>query len=132
MKKIIFLFVFLLVGCEVNDTNYSFEEGYYSGTFIIVESDGQTLTGNVNFSFINDQYSVIPETRYLPPVGAGMYEIYLNVINITDTVPHTAEFDWTLILNGNFEFSYNDQVLTLKQNDIKHNRKRTISLTKQN
>ncbi len=132
MKKIMFLFVSLLVGCEVNDTNYSFEEGNYSGTFIIVESDGQTLTGNVNFSFINNQYSVIPETRYLPPVGAGKYKINLNVINITDTVPHTAEFDWTLILNGNFEFSYNDQVLTLKQNDIKHNRKRTISLTKQN
>ena len=76
------------------------------------------------------KYSVIPEIRFLPPTGGGVYQVNNNVIIFSDTIPHT-EFDWTLILDGEFKFSLDDQVLTLRQNDTKYNRVRIISLTKQ-
>jgi hypothetical protein len=132
MKKLLILLLSLFIGCEVTETDTSFEEGNYSGTFKMVESDGQVLNGNVNISLNNNKYSVIPEQRYLPPVGAGKYNVNGNSINLLDTAVHTADFDWTLILNGDFEFSYNDRVLTLTQNDTEHDRKRTLLLTKQN
>lgn len=132
MKKIIFLFLSFFIGCGINDANISLEEGNYSGTYTIIEADGQTSSGNINFLFNDNRYSVVPEKAYLPPSGAGIYEVKGNSINITDTAIHTAEFDWTLILNGKFEIMNNNEVLILKQNDIKYRRKRTISLTKQN
>jgi hypothetical protein len=131
-KTILFLFVILFWGCEESDTNVNFENGNYSGTFIITESDGQPQSGNVIFNFSNNSYSVVPEKLYLPPVGGGTFSINGNTIVLVDTAIHTAEFDWTLILNGSFELSYNGNILILKQNDTTHNRKRIISLTKQN
>lgn len=131
-KTILFLFVILFWGCEESDTNVNFENGNYSGTFTITESDGQPQSGNVIFNFSNNSYSVVPEKLYLPPVGGGTFSINGNTIMLVDTAIHTAEFDWTLILNGSFELSYNGNILILKQNDTTHNRKRIISLTKQN
>lgn len=131
MKKVIFLFlVSLLIGCGVNDTNH-FEEGNYSGTFLIVEPDGHTLTGNVDFTFSNNRYSNYCLLWSLPS-GSGEYSIKRNIIKITDTALHPAVGDGTRILSGDFEFSFNGKVLSLKQNDTKYNRKRTITLTKQN
>jgi hypothetical protein len=130
MKKLGFLLSFLLISCEVNETEVQFEEGDYSGTFTLVESNGQVLTGKVDFSLNNNKYSVIPEQRYLPPAGAGTYSINGNTINLIDTAGHRADFDFTLILNGDFEFLYNERVLTLKQNDTMHDRERTILLNK--
>ena len=129
-KTILFLFVILFWGCEDADTNFNLQDGNYSGAFTITDSNGISQSGNVMFSFSNNSYTVIPEKLYLPPVGAGTFSAIGNNIILNDTAIHTAEFDWTLILNGSFEISYNGSVLTLKQNDIKHNRKRFFSLTK--
>jgi hypothetical protein len=134
MKKIIilFLFVILCIGCEESSTGIYLEDGNYSGTFMIIESNGQTQTGNINFNFSNNNYSVVPEYKYLPPAGAGTFSRNSNTINLVDTAIHTAEFDWSLILNGNFNLAQNGKALILEQNDTKQNRKRIISLTKQN
>jgi len=47
---------------------------------------------------------------------------------LEDKAIHTAEFDWTLILNGKFDFTYDGIKLILKQNDKQFNRLRTIEL----
>jgi hypothetical protein len=45
---------------------------------------------------------------------------------------HTAKFDWTLILNGEFLFSKNNDTIVLIQEDRLRNRFRHIELTKLN
>ena len=132
MKKAIFLLLIIFCfGCDESDSNFNLENGNYSGVFTITESNGQPQSGNVIFNFTNNSYSVVPEQLYLPPIGAGTYSINGNSIVLIDTAIHTTNFDATLILNGNFELSYNSDVLILKQNDTTYNRKRIITLKRQ-
>lgn len=82
-------------------------EGEYNGTFTITYHVGtdsaRTETGAVEFSFDDGRYDVDGEQRYLPPRGGGKYTIGSS-INLTDRELHTAEFDWSLILNGSFDY----------------------------
>jgi len=134
MKPIIALsFLMLFVGCEIsdfsNDQIHSIEAGNYSGIFIFREK-GYVSQGKVKFSFTENSYTCIPETQYLPPRGGGKYKIKIERIHLTDLFPHTAEFDPSLILNGEFLIVRKNIMIILTQKDEKRNRERYIELTK--
>ncbi len=105
--------------------------GTYRGTFTITGKTGYAATGVVTFTFTADAYECHPETMYLPPAGAGKLTILLHTIVLRDTVPHTAEFDWTLILNGPFSYAFDGTHLVLVQDDETYQRHRVIDLTRQ-
>ncbi len=136
MKRLInFLLIIILISffnsCTEEEEIYStIDDGIYEGTFIIVESDGKMYSGKVTFTFNKSTYTCVPEIRYLPPSGGGSFQTNKNKIMLEDKVIHTAEFDWTLILNGEFYFIYDGNKLILKQNDMNHNRYRDIELLK--
>lgn len=134
LKKIIwvsFLF-FLITGCKESETDVFIENGIYSGTFTLINENGKIESGKVTFTFFDNKYSCVPEKIYYPPVGGGKFSINGNKIKLTDTSVHTAEFDWTLILDGEFFISYEGKTILMKQQDIKYKRVRTILLSKQN
>ena len=106
-------------------------QGTFQGTFTITHSTGVSESGIVTFTFSGDQYTCTPETRYLPPSGAGLFAMLDHTISLTDTVPHTLEFDGSLVLNGVFSVFYNGTHLVLVQDDVKHKRHRRIELTRQ-
>lgn len=116
-------------GCEGDTLNMGIREGVYAGVFTIRQSDGTEQSGLVTFTFGASTYSCLPDKPYLPPSGAGTFHSYNNTIVLKDNVGHTAEFDWTLILNGEFSFSFDGKTLTLTQNDQKYKRYRIIVLT---
>lgn len=68
----------------------------------------------------------------MPPAGRGSYSVHGTIITLTDNIAHTAELDWTLILNGDFDYSFNGKTLTLAQDDTRFHRYRTITLLLQN
>jgi hypothetical protein len=105
-------------------------QGTFQGTFTITHSTGVSESGTVTFSFSGGQYTCIPETMYRPPSGAGLFALFNHAIWLTDTVAHTAEFDWTLILNGAFSVFYDGTHLVLEQDDAKFQRHRRIDLTR--
>lgn len=138
MRQIIlFSFLVILFGCKDKSTDcftdqaQSVEAGNYSGIFIFTEK-GNISHGNVRFTFTIDSYTCVPETQYLPPSGSGKYKIMNEKIILTDLVPHTAEFDWSLILNGEFLFIKKNEAIILIQKDKKRDRLRYIELNKQN
>ena len=105
-------------------------QGTFQGTFTITHSTGVSESGIVTFTFSGGQYTCTPETQYLPPSGAGLFSRLDRTIWLKDTVAHTAEFDWTLILNGAFSVIYDGTHLVLAQNDVKYQRHRKIELTR--
>lgn len=124
------LLCLICFGCDDDPLNLGIREGVYTGVFTIRESDGTEQSGGVTFTFTAHTYSCVPDERYLPPSGAGTYRTYNNTLVLTDMVAiHTAEFDLTQILGGEFSFSFDGRTLTLGQNDKKYNRVRTIVLT---
>jgi hypothetical protein len=131
MTKICFALILALtcLACDHGvDPVRPIQIGDYVGTFSIRSENGTTLSGLVTFRFHAGTYSCIPEKVYLPPSGGGSYRISGNSLTFSDTVMHTAEFDWSLILNGDFTYSNDGNRITLTQNDIEHRRYRTIVL----
>ena len=136
MKYSLLLFTLLLfVGCKDKSTNSSnsplIEVGEYNGIFTFTEND-YTSTSNVKFTFTDTIYTCIPQKAYMPPTGGGKYEYQKDKIVLTDMVMHTAEFDWTLILGGEFNYSKSGNTIILIQEDKNRNRFRKIELTKSN
>lgn len=135
MKNIIFVILLLIVGCKDKSTDSTtinaIEAGKYNGVFTFTEN-GETAIGNVEFTFTDTSYKCVPVKKYLPPVGEGKYEIQKDKIILTDMMIHTAEFDWTLILGGEFDFIKNGNTVVLVQEDKERNRFRKIELSKSN
>lgn len=134
MKQIIvFTIILLFAGCETldfsEDTIQNIEAGNYSGIFIFTQKNNVSQ-GKVKFTFTDNSYTCIPETQYLPPRGGGKYEIKSERILLTDLFSHTAEFDPSLILNGEFLYVRNNETIILIQKDKKRGRQRYIELTK--
>ena len=102
MRTMISLAMLLILfnGCSDDGFPNSITDGTYVGIFTIKLEDGQTKTGGVTFTFNGNSYSCNPEKLYLPPSGEGSFHVIGQVLRLKDTALHTAEFDWTLILNG--------------------------------
>jgi len=128
MRTTILLAILVLLSCSDVWLFNPIDDGTYAGTFTITLENGLTKTGNVTFTFKGRTYSCVPDKQYLPPGGAGEFLTFGRTIRIKDTALHTAEFDWTLILNGDFEFTFDGSRLVLQQNDTKHHRFRVIDL----
>jgi hypothetical protein len=131
MTKVCFALILALtcLACDHGvDPTRPIKSSDYVGTFSIRSEDGTTQSGQVTFRFRTNTYSCIPEKVYLPPSGAGSYRLGDHSLTLTDTAMHTAQFDWSLILNGDFTYSNDGNKITLTQNDTEHRRYRTIVL----
>jgi hypothetical protein len=106
-------------------------DGTYHGTFTITEEGLPAESGTVTFTFSGDGYFCRPERKYVPPSGGGLFLVIGRTMTLTDTAVHTAEFDWSLILGGEFSFTFDGSRLLLEQQDQKHQRHRTIDLRRQ-
>jgi hypothetical protein len=111
--------------------NPSVFDGTFYGTFTITNNMGVEETGAVTFTFSGDKYRCIPEKKYLPPGGGGLFKTIGQALVLNDTMTHTAEFDHTLILNGAFSYTYDGSHLVLYQDDQQYLRFRRIDLTRQ-
>jgi hypothetical protein len=109
--------------CSDLALNPSDLDGTFKGTFTITHTTGLGESGIVAFKFAGNQYTCIPEKVYLPPSGSGLFSIVHQTMRLTDTAIHTAEFDWTLILDGEFSISFDDSHLVLEQDDQKPRQK---------
>jgi hypothetical protein len=127
-RIIAILVTIIFWACSDTGVNPIDLQGTYQGTFTITHSTGLVQSGKVTFTFTDGRYTCVPETRYLPPSGAGSFVMGHNTISLTDTVPHTAEFDWTLILGGEFAVWSSGSHPILVQDDQKYQRHRTIDL----
>jgi len=125
MKTKIFFFLTLvitIVGCNKDDDNTETNvDGNYIGVF---ERDGNT--SDVELTFNNGTWNGASETEKFPALCNGTYSISGNAITFENTCPWTAEFDWTLILSGDWNYNLNGNTLVLiKTNGDKY------TLTKQ-
>ena len=136
LEGIVIWSISLVYNCNKNPINsLTSIIGEYKGTYSRISnyrSNNPFIEkGPINFKFVEKTYSCGGEMRYLPPSGSGEYKIVNDKIILKDTGRHTAEFDWTLILNGEFNFIFNNNnSLRLYQYDGKYDRYHDIFLTK--
>jgi len=138
MKRlVIFLFpLLILISCKKSsNTIQELESGIYKGTFT-VNYDGKKQTASDIEVILNSDksyHSTGNKNPRIPAGGSGTYIIKNNAILFNDKNPWTAEFDWGLILTGEYKISFSNKKLILKKT-IESNNTRTIyeyDLTKQ-
>lgn len=100
--------------CSEKDLDGSIPNGDYTGTFTVNYADGSTHSGPVTISFSEENsYSATGNPDYYPAGGNGNYRIDDDTFIFTDENFWTANFDWGLILNGEYTYTFTDNELTL-------------------
>ena len=117
--------------------------GNFFCTFYAGTDSAITISNSVTFTFVDtgsyNGYTLFPDSGWYhcyggglnPPSGGGIYHVTSDSIILSDRVAHTADFDWTLILNGAFSIQFRTDSLIMKQNDTKFLRYRYINLALQ-
>lgn len=108
---ILFCLLIGLASCNDEDSPSNIN-GEYVGVF---ERNGNSSA--VELTFTNGIFSGESEIVKFPALCNGTYTISRNTITFTNACAWTAEFDWTLILGGEWDFKLNNDVLTLTKSN---------------
>jgi hypothetical protein len=97
----------LWLSCQKNNDDDSSDKlaGSYSGTF---NRTGFGDSSKVRISLGDNQFTGQSDTEKYPAICRGSYEFNDQTISFVDSCAWTADFDWTLILNGTYNISFVD------------------------
>lgn len=87
--------------------------GTYSGTFIVHYSN-ESHTGKVTLTLSNGHYECSANPDHFPAGGGGNWNARSSTLHFDDQNMHTADFDWNLILNGDYDFTFDGKHLDLE------------------
>ncbi|WP_131538923.1 hypothetical protein [Pedobacter nototheniae] len=103
----------ILLGCKKDKTvKQPFITGKYVGTFNYTVA-GKTEVAPAQVIFGPTNYTSIGQPNKKPAGGSGTYTFNTDSFLFTDTHPWTADFDWGLILKGNFDYEVKGDSLIL-------------------
>jgi hypothetical protein len=106
-------------------------QGRWEGTYTIVHDYGAPTavkeTGDVTFVVAGDKFRVTGDRPRLPPDAAGPVTVGDEVV-LVDELFHTADYDWTLNVDGPFTYAVGAGTLVLEQHDAVRKRLRTFIL----
>lgn len=113
MKIILSAFTFMLLFSSCKKTaKTSIAEGTYSGTFKVTYNTG-TQTGPVTVDLINSNYNCSYNLNKIPAGGSGSYSYTNDKITFSDQGIWTADFDWGLVLGGEYNYSLSENSLII-------------------
>ena len=99
----ILAFTLILVACQKdNDEVIGNFDGLYSGTFQRTGMD----TTDVSIEFFQNTFRGESSRDKYPAICRGSFDLDNNSINLVDSCTWTADFDWSLILNGSYNISF--------------------------
>ncbi len=99
--------IIIALACSSDDDQPNIE-GEYIGIF---ERNGNT--SNVELNFANGIFSGDSETVKFPAICNGNYSISNKTIEFENLCIWTAEFDWTLVLGENWNYTFINNILTM-------------------
>jgi hypothetical protein len=110
---IIFGILSFTFACNNDDENSQPEiNGEYIGVF---ERNGNT--SNVELNFNNGIYSGESDTVKFPAICDGNYSVSSNLIMFQNECIWTAEFDWTLILSDEWNYTIENNILIMTKSN---------------
>jgi len=91
--------------------------GIYTGTFTVKYLNGDTFSNPVSIDFTeNNNYLSSGNVDRFPAGGSGTYKRNGSRIEFNDANIWTADFDWYLILRGEYDYSFNGNELIISAN----------------
>lgn len=92
-------------------------KGRYEGTFQRTIDGNSEGEAEVWIVFEGGNFNGSSEHRNFPAICAGSYSISRSTIKFSNTCFFTADFDWTLILAGDFRVERSGEALILSKSD---------------
>lgn len=105
---IILSIVTLILGCKKDNLNI--KDGTYKGTFTVTYSSG-TQTGQTTLELKNGKFTCSGNSNRMPAGGSGTFSLDNDKITFNDGNAWTADFDWNLILNGKYNYTFDGKKL---------------------
>jgi hypothetical protein len=119
--SLLFLFIALVVagGCKKDNVSSQKLQGNYTGR--LVTQGVQSTPGVIDFKveITGNNYHAFPTTGLLPLSSKGTFALNNNdQIAFTDSLVHTANFNWSLLLSGTYSAEYKgDSLILVKGGD---------------
>jgi len=108
---IILLITLITVSCSKNQDNQS-PQGTYTGTFQRI-TGGMGDTVHVSVSLVGNVFSGMGGRDYYPSICSGTFSLNGEQADFKNSCFFTANFDWSLILNGKYTFNSKDDSLVI-------------------
>ena len=113
----------LLSGC-VEKLDFARMKGAYSGTFnyFRIEASNPPEIASVNVNLTQNAYNCSSGENYIPAGGEGVFTVFDGQkIKFEDQKFRTANFDWGLILNGEYKYRLKGDSLILTKGSAAQN-----------
>lgn len=117
MKPLLcFLVLIVTLGssCKKNDNQAIKLSGTYAGTFQRKVS-GSGAVSNVSLNFSDNAWNGESQTVKYPALSHGTFSTTGNKINFKNESALTAEFDWSLILSGDYDIALSGNKITISK-----------------
>lgn len=111
MRLFILFFAFFLVvltGCEKLEENQEFA-ATYKGVFVRTNGTPEysPMRANVTLTFTKSDFNGSSDAGNYPSVCSGTFAISQSKLMVTNSCFFTADFDWTLIFKGEYNYEQN-------------------------
>jgi hypothetical protein len=116
LAMIIFSLTIFLSSCDKTDRGI--KEGIYKGIFSAVNSSG-TEKWQTTIELNNGKYFCLSDSNEMPACGSGTYTFDKKKIIFNDENFWTANFDWNLILNGEYQYTFDGEKLEISSDKKK-------------
>jgi len=106
----------LSLGCKKPNKVDVVNDGDYTGLLVVTNSiKSVPSTYPIVASLKKGQFSITYKNTNKPTAGSGTYTFNKGLAVFVNEGVYTADFDWNMILNGEYEVKSNATDLTLKK-----------------
>jgi len=115
MRNYLYLIILYIAACTVSaceKNNLTVEEGIFKGTFTYDDGKIKRI-GTTTLTLKDGKFTCEGNEENLPAGGSGNYSFDENKITFIDLNVWKAIYDWNLILNGQYDYSYDGKNLKL-------------------
>ncbi|RLJ72897.1 hypothetical protein [Pedobacter alluvionis] len=121
MKVQICILLFALIlslGCKKTTNINVLQDGNYTGVLVITNSvKSVPETRPISISLRDGKFNITPsaDTKLKPSGGKGTYSFKKGIGYFEDAGVWTADFDWNMVLNGEYDIRSSGVDLTLRK-----------------
>ncbi|HYE55132.1 MAG TPA: hypothetical protein VD996_09825 [Chitinophagaceae bacterium] len=106
MRRLFFMAIIAVIGlasCKKDTTDNITLTGTYTGTFVRYGPAVDGIPASVTITFTGNEFSGTGQLPTYPALCNGTFSINGNKGTFENKCVWTANFDWTLILNGEYD-----------------------------
>ena len=110
------MFVVLLQGCTKDGVSSKIPPGTYKGIFYRSSSNVRYASSQVSITVEGNRFTGTTDTPKYPAICSGSFTTSDNLIKVTNDCMFTADFDWSFIFKGDYQYEFDGTELRITKN----------------